>query len=57
MTELEKQKTKLNIKKAETAKLELEYKILERMEDIQRMREHIQLQDQRIDELTKSLKE
>ena len=53
---LEKKKIMLSIQKAMTAKLELEVKIAEREADIERMSDHIELQDKRIDELNEELK-
>jgi len=52
---LEKKKIELDIMKAQTAKLELQFKIEKIKEDIQRMNEHIQLQDDRVEELKEEL--
>jgi len=52
---LENKKKQLMIKRAETAKFELELKIEERKEDIKRIEEHIKLQDEIIEKLTKEL--
>lgn len=46
MTELELKKKQLQLMKAETAKTDLECRILEREEDIKRMKEHIKSQDE-----------
>lgn len=54
---LEKKKIQLNIAKAETGVLELEFKIEERKQDIKRMEEHIQLQLKRIEELKEEQKQ
>ena len=48
--ELEIAKLKLAIKKADTAKDELDVKILEAMDNIQRMEDHKNLQDERMAE-------
>lgn len=45
MKELEKKKLELQFMKASAAKIELECKILEREDDIKRMKDHIKLQE------------
>lgn len=50
MTKLERMKIELIIRKAQTAKAELELKIMERLEDIERMEDHIKSQEQIISE-------
>lgn len=50
---LEKKKKEMELKRIEAAIAELEYKILERMEDIKRIEAHIELQKERKQELTK----
>jgi hypothetical protein len=42
---LERKKIELNLMKCQTARMELEYKVEERKADIQRIKEHIVLQD------------
>jgi len=51
MSPLEVKKTKLELMKCQTAKMELEYKIEERLQDIQRIQDHIKLQEDREIEL------
>lgn len=48
---LEQKKKEMTLKKIDAAIAELEFKILERMEDIKRIEEHIELQKQRKKEL------
>ena len=55
MKELDKKKFKLEILKVTTAKAELEYKIEERLEDIQRLKDQIIIQDARVAEIEKLL--
>ena len=52
--DLKEKKKELDLKKVEAAIAELEYKILERMEDIKRMEDHIELQNKRKKELTEN---
>lgn len=51
MSPLEKMRKDMELKKIDAAIAELEYKIQERLEDIDRMREHINLQLKRKKEL------
>jgi len=51
--DLAKKKKEMELKKIEAAIAELEYKILERFEDIKRIEAHIELQKERKQELTK----
>lgn len=53
---LEIEKKKLDLKKLETAKLELEYKILERKADIDRIQSNIDKQDIAINSLIEQIK-
>ena len=55
MTNLEKKKLQLQLKKADTAIAELEYKIEERLEDIERMKNHIELQKKIEDDIKTQL--
>jgi SMC interacting uncharacterized protein involved in chromosome segregation len=57
MSNLKKKKLELDLMKVAAAKAELEYKIEERLEDIQRMKDHIKLQEDREIELIKELEE
>ena len=57
MSNLKKKKLELDIMKVAAAKAELEYKIEERLEDIQRMKDHILLQETREKELKEELNE
>ena len=49
--DLDKKKKELQILKAKASKSELEYKIMEREQDIKRMKDHIKLQDEIITKL------
>ena len=53
---LEKKRKELDLKKIETAILELEFKIEERKADIARMLEHIKLQEERKQQVLKEIK-
>ena len=55
MKDLDKMRIKLDIQKAETAKLELQFKIEQRKEDIDRMEKHIELQNNLIEDLNQKL--
>lgn len=57
MNELDKMKCKMQIKKAEASIAELEFKIVERLQDIERMKEHIKLQEEIKKEAQKKLEE
>lgn len=57
MSTLEKKKLNLQLKKADTAIAELEYKIEERLEDIERMKDHIELQRKLEQDIKKQLEE
>jgi len=52
---LEFEKKKLDLKKLETSKLELEYKILERLADIDRIKTSVEKQELAIQEIQKQL--
>lgn len=52
---LEKLELELKVKRAEAAKMELQYKIAKAMEDVERMEKHILLQDQVIKESQEKL--
>jgi len=52
LSNLEKARKGLELRKVETAKAEMEFKILEREADIERLRENIKNQESRIEELT-----
>ena len=54
---LERAKKELEIKKVQVAKDEMEFKILERMEDIKRLKENMENQSNRIEQLNKELEE
>jgi len=49
------EKKKLEIKKVETAMLEMEYKVLERLADIERLKENINNQQKTIDRLKEEI--
>lgn len=44
MTHMEKRKKELELQKVKTARMELELKIDEKLEEIERMKEHIKIQ-------------
>ena len=52
---LEITRKKLELSKVKCAKEEMEFKILEREEDINRLRKNIEIQDKRIAEIEKEL--
>lgn len=54
---LEKKKTEVELMRVTTARMELEYKIEERKEEIQRMEDHIKIQIAKESELKDKLKE
>lgn len=54
---LEFKKTQVELMRVTTARMELEYKIEERKEEIKRMEDHIQIQVQKEAELTNKMKE
>lgn len=54
---LEAEKKKLELKKVETAKAEMEYKILERLADIERIKHNIANQEQAILNIKEELKD
>jgi len=56
MKSLEIQRIKLQIAKVETGKMEMEFKILERKEDIKRLEREIENQTNTINELKEKLK-
>ena len=49
------ERKKLELVKVEAAKYELEFKIKERMADIQRIKENILIQDKKINELNSEI--
>jgi len=57
MTVLERKKLELQLKKADTAIAELDYKIEERKEDIKRMEDHILLQKTLEQDIKEKLKD
>lgn len=50
-------KKQLDLQKLETSKLELEYKILERMADVERIQKTINKQNEHIEILKKEIRE
>ena len=52
---LETKKKELELAKVTCAKQEMEFKILERLEDIKRLEESIEVQNKRIEELKQEL--
>ncbi len=55
MGSLEIERKKLNVRRLETSKAELEFKILERMADVDRIKENISKQDDEIKKLKMEL--
>ena len=49
---LEQKRKLLELERCKMAKKELEFKIEERFEEIERVKEHVKLQEKRIEELT-----
>lgn len=49
--DIKEKKKEMELKKVDAAISELEYKILERMEDIKRIEDHIELQKKRKEEI------
>lgn len=54
---LELEKKRLDLKKLETSKLEFEYKVLERLADIDRIKKSIEKQDDAIQNIKQQIKE
>ena len=57
MIDLEKENKKLEMKRVTLAKEEMEFKILERMAEIDRLKMNNEIQNKRAEELTLELKE
>lgn len=57
MSNLERKKIELELMKLEAARAELEYKVLEREEDIKRIHEHIAIQNEKIKETQAKLED
>lgn len=55
MNNLEVKKTKLELMRVQTARMELEYKIEESLDQVERLRTHIKIQEAREIELLKQL--
>ena len=51
MIDLEKEKKKLELKRVRFARDEMDFRILERLSDIERLKENMKIQDERIAEL------
>ena len=52
---LDKKKKVLELKRVETARMELEFKIEERLEEIERLKQAIEIQKQTEEKLTKEI--
>jgi hypothetical protein len=52
MSELESKRKKLELLKVQAARAELEFRILERLDEIERIKQHIEVQHKREAELT-----
>lgn len=57
MNTLEKKKKELELQRVELAKKELEFKIEERMDEVSRLKEHIAIQDSKIEQIKQELQE
>lgn len=57
MNEIDKARKRLELSKVKTAKQEMEFKILMRLEDIERIKSDINIQDARIQELEQELEQ
>lgn len=57
MTDLERAKKQLEYRKVETARVEMEVRIMERNAEIERLKENIEVQNGRLEEITNELKE
>lgn len=55
MNDLDRMRKELELSKVKCGKMELEYRIVERQQDIDRMKESIEVQDKRIKELETEL--
>ena len=55
MNSLEIERKKLELRKVETARAEMEFKILEKLSDIERIKEQIKLQDSGIEALKQTI--
>ena len=53
---LERKKKEMELRRVETARMELELKIDERLEEIERLRDHIKIQLEKEDQIKKELK-
>lgn len=56
MTELEKQRKELEYSRVQTARKELEYKIAVNLDEISRLKEHIEIQKKKEKEIEQELK-
>lgn len=57
MTSLELKKKKLELSRVQVARQELEFKIEERLDEISRLKDHIEIQIKKESELTKEINE
>lgn len=55
MNALEKKKKEVQLKQVEASIADLECRILEREEDIQRIKEHLKIQQQKLEEISNEL--
>lgn len=55
LSELDKARKSLELRKVETAKMEMEFRVLERQSEIERLKENILIQDIRIEELKQEI--
>lgn len=53
---IDKKRKEIELERVNLAKKELEFRIDERLHEIEKLKEHIKVQDQRIEELKKELK-
>lgn len=54
-TLLDVKRKEVELKKVEASRFELEIKIMEREEEIQRVKDHLKIQDQKIDDIKKEI--
>ena len=57
MPDLKLEKKKLELLRIKTGQAEIEYKIMERLDDVERMKKNLEIQKQRIKELEQELGE
>lgn len=56
MMPLDLERLKLEVKRVDMAKSEMEFKIKERLEEISRLQEHIKIQEDKLKELSEKIR-